>query len=90
MLDYLDKYDEITRNAIILSINGPIPVELPPISTTTISYYRRSNQPIFKTRNGIEDKLDPHMTYESLWILAGIEETKYGNSYQGIVKDFEK
>lgn len=31
-------------------MEGPIPENLPPITPITISYYRRNNQGLFKTR----------------------------------------
>ena len=34
-------------------------------------------------------ELEGHMTYESLWILASLEEKAYEN-YQVVVKEFER
>ena len=50
-LDYLQYYDEATRQQILNSMRGPIPDPLPPLSPTTISFYRRKSCPIFKTRH---------------------------------------
>ncbi len=61
---------------------------MPPLSPYTISYYRRSSKPIFRTRPVENAELNPHMTYESLFILAGIEEVHFPN-YQQIIKEFE-
>jgi hypothetical protein len=59
------------------SIEGPIPSALLPANQavrSTISYYRRSNQFVYKTRLEPYGELDPHMTYESLWSLAKLKE----------------
>ncbi len=70
---YLDSYNLSTRNMIKESLEGPIPIPLPPLSVTTISYYRRSIKPVFKTKVMEGQPFEPHMTYESLWLLAGID-----------------
>ena len=49
-ISYLKCYNAQTQQAIWESIEGTIPNELPEVSPETISYYRRNNQPLFKTR----------------------------------------
>lgn len=60
---YLDSYNSVTKNMIKESLEGLIPNPLPPVSVTTISYYRRSNRPVFKTKSGEGQPFEPHMTY---------------------------
>jgi hypothetical protein len=62
-LDYLKHYSTEQRQAIILSLDGPIPSPLPPLAPHTISYYRRSSQPIFRTRIPPTLEIDGHMVY---------------------------
>jgi hypothetical protein len=87
-LDYLAYYPEPLRQAILASMEGPIPEPLPPLGPTTISYYRRKSTPVFVTREAGSGVLDGHMTYESLWILSSLEE-KLFSDYSGVVKEFE-
>ena len=48
--NYIKSYIPEMKDQITHSLTGPIPFSLPPISVSTISFYRRSNQPIFKTK----------------------------------------
>lgn len=76
-LSYLEHYDKETQELIKQSMEGPIPVSLPPVSELSllnISYYRRSNANVFKTRQQADGPIDPHMAYESLFSLAAVEE----------------
>ena len=68
-------------------MEAPIPSPLPPLSVTTISFYRRSSTPIFSTRQKEDLELEGHMTYESLWILSNLEEKKFQN-YHAVIKEF--
>lgn len=88
-LDYLSYYAVPIRDQIIFSLRAPIPDPLPPLSPETISFYRRKKIPVFRTKMGENQQLDAHMTYESLWILAGLEEKEYDN-FQLISKEFER
>lgn len=78
------------KDQITHSLTGPIPFSLPPPSVSTISFYRRSNQPVFKTKITENEPLEPHMTYESLWMLAGIEDIGKFPSSQQVVAEFEE
>lgn len=62
-LDYLAFYDPPTKEAILNSMQNPIPQPLPPLGVTTISFYRRSSQPLFMTRNPTSNELEGHLTY---------------------------
>ncbi|CAN5950149.1 unnamed protein product [Sphagnum jensenii] len=84
---YLVSFDLPTRNIILESMTGAIPNPLPPISTTTISYYRRSNQHVFLgEENGLTN---PHLIYESLWMLTIAKPEDYPN-YNQLAEYFEK
>lgn len=91
---YLTDYDSSTRAILMESLTAPIPDPLPPLNLLTISYYRRSCRPVFLTKIGGEEEktcmLDPHMTYESLWILAGVHDIEELPNYQQIVKEFQE
>lgn len=39
------------------------PAPLPPPAPTTISFYRRSKQPLFQTADPLSGQSDLHMTY---------------------------
>lgn len=69
-LSYLTYYDPHTRQIILESSKPPIPDPLPPPSLFTISYYRQANKLAYETRLQGQEELDPHMTYESLYILG--------------------
>ncbi len=77
-LTYLEYYDSQTRQILLDSLKVPIPDPLPPPSLFTISLYRRACKAAFLTQmiqgDGNNKQLDPHLTYESLWILAGVED----------------
>ena len=88
---YLSHYDSQTRQILIDSLKEPIPDPLPPPSLFTISFYRRLGRPCYVTRLGGKEGLkDPHLTYESLWILAGLEEVEDLAEYKQIVKEFQE
>lgn len=50
-LDYLLYYHPQVREMILYSMQGPIPDPLPPLTLTTISFYRRKSQPVYATRH---------------------------------------
>lgn len=56
------------------------------IGRENISYYRRSNKPVFKTKANGESGHDPHMTFESLWCLAGTSDIENYVNYQKVIK----
>lgn len=73
---YLTHYDEYTQRVIKESLTGPVPTQLPEYNNITrdnISYFRRSQKFVYKTRINDDDPHDFHMTFESLWGLAGVE-----------------
>jgi hypothetical protein len=88
-LDYLKFYSPQQREAILHSLDAPIPAPLPPLAPDTISYYRRSNQPVYRTKSPESLQMDGHMVYESLWVLASVEEKEFDN-YLAVVKEFEQ
>ena len=49
-ISYMRLYSLADQKAIKESIESPLPDTLPPLGPTTISIYRRKNQPIYKTR----------------------------------------
>ena len=71
-------------------MENDVPIPLPPLSVTSISYYRRSQQPVFKVREEGEEMISFHMAYESLWMLAGIEEIDNFPNFHKVIKEFER
>jgi hypothetical protein len=51
-LDYLKYYSPQQREAVLRSLEAPMPTPIPQIAPDTISFYRRSNQPVYRTKYG--------------------------------------
>ena len=81
-------YGPEEKQAILSSTRDPIPSPKPKLDRFTISFYRRSGVGLYRTR-GREGNVDPHMLYESLWMLAAIEEKDFDN-FTHAEREFEK